>query len=280
MPASRSTPPLRYRSSQMLLDAHLERMQQRHGMALWMITRVRDNGMFLLRVNDRHYGLKPGNRIEWERSYCIRMVEQGAPSIVTDTRQDSPYQSAQINEELTIGAYVGLPLLDARDQLFGTLCALDPHAQPERLKEQLPELEHDAALISYTLENALRDAQQQRLTTFIEHPDRCEQTGLPGPDGWQDIFLQEQGNCRDLGMESSVMYLQAAENADSLAIADSLAALLRDQDSVAHLGDNHFGILLTDTNHEKAARVADRIRDALNAKRMLVRLQQQSMPTS
>ena len=55
-------------------------------------------------------------------------------------------------------------------------------------------------------------------------------------------------------------------------IADSLAALLREQDSIAHLGKNHFGILLADTNEEKAQRVIHRIRDALNAKQLLVRI--------
>lgn len=276
MPSS-PPPTLRYPTSQALLDAHLKHLQQRYGMALWMITRVRDKAMWLLRVCDQHYGLKQGHRIEWERSYCIRMVEQGAPCIVPDTREEPIYQAAEINDDLAIGAYLGLPLMDSRDQLFGTLCALDPHAQPATLEMHLPELEHHAALISYTLEHALRDAQQQRLTTFIEHPDRCEDTGLPGRDGWQDIFEQEQENCRNLGVESTVMYLHAAEDADSLVIADSLAALLRDQDSVAHLGGNQFGILLTDTDHNKAARIADRIRDALNAKRMLVRLHQDSL---
>lgn len=277
MPVSRSRPALRYRTSEALLGAHLERLQQRHGMALWMITRIRDNAMWLLQVNDQHYGLKQGHCIEWERSYCIRMVEQGAPCIVADTRENPVYLSAPINSDLQIGAYVGLPLLDSREQLFGTLCALDPEAQPATLQERLGELEHDAALISYTLEHALLDAQQQRLTTFIEHPDRCDDTGLPGAQGWQDIFQQEQNNCRNLGVTSAVMHLQAPHDADSLVIADSLAALLRDQDSVAHLGDNHFGILLTDTDDEKAASVAHRIRDALNAKRMLVRLQQEPL---
>lgn len=277
MPVSRSATPLRYRTSQALLDAQLQQLQKRYGMALWMITRVRDQSMWLLRVCDKHYGLKQGHRLEWERSYCIRMVEQGAPCIVTDTTTEPVYQSAQINDDLAIGAYVGLPLLDSRDQLFGTLCALDPEAQHSDLLDKLPDLEHEAALISFTLEHAMRDAQQQRLTTFIEHPDRCDETGLPGRDGWKDIFAQEQTNCRDLGVESSVMYLQAAEEADSLEIADSLAALLRDQDSVAHLGSNQFGILLTDTDNSKAGRVADRIRDALNAKRMLVRLQLESL---
>ncbi len=277
MPVSRSNRPVRYSSSEALLDAHLQRLQQRHGMALWMITRVRDDVMWLLRVNDDHYGLEQGHRIEWQRSYCIRMVEQDGPCIVTDTREASPYRAAPINDDLEIGAYVGLPLLDARGALFGTLCALAPKAQPASLADRLPELEHDAALISFTLQRALRDAQQQRLSTFIEHPDRCDETGLPSAVGWRDILAQEQGNCINLGEASSVMYLQAAEDADSLVIADSLAALLRDQDSVAHLGNNQFGILLADTHQRKAAMVADRIRDALNAKRLLVKLQQEPL---
>ncbi len=280
MSASRSAPPLHYSSSQALLDAHLQHLQKRYGLALWMITRLRENNLHLLRVSDKHYGLEPGHRIEWERSYCIRMVEKDAPRIVTDTREEPVYQNAEVNHELSIGAYIGFPLLDSQQQFFGTLCALDPDPQPESLGTHRAELEHEAAVISYTLEHALREAQQQRLTTFIEHPDRCEDTDLPGERGWRDMFQQEQENCRNFGGESSVLYLQAAEEADSLTIADSLAALLRDQDSVAHLGNNHFGILLTDTSMPQANRVADRIRDALNAKRMLVRLRQETLSLS
>ena len=95
--------------------------------------------------------------------------------------------------------------------------------------------------------------------------------------GWDDICRQEASNCRDFGLQASLLYLQAPEDGDSLTIADSLAALLREQDSIAHLGSNRFGILLADTDEEKSRRVADRIRDAMNAKQLLVRIDQETL---
>tara|TARA_B100000446_G_scaffold159217_1_gene157461 strand:- start:7050 stop:7883 length:834 start_codon:yes stop_codon:yes gene_type:complete len=266
-----------YNNIQGLLDAHLAQLQQRFGMSMWMITRLQGEELLILRVRDGTYGLHQGHRLEWQTSYCVRMVELGNARVVADTALNPIYQDAPINANLSIGAYIGLPLLDAQQQLFGTLCALDPEPQPEALANAQEALEHEAALISHLLNSAVRDARQQRLTTFIEHPDRCDLTGLPGPKGWNDILQQELGNTRDLGMQSSVLQLQGPEEADSEIIADSLAALLREQDSVAHLGDNRFAILLADTDHRNAQRAADRIRDALNAKQLLVRLQHRAL---
>ena len=53
--------------------------------------------------------------------------------------------------------------------------------------------------------------------------------------------------------------------------------MLREQDSIAHLGDNRFGIMLADTDETKSHRVADRIRDALNAKQLLVRIDRERL---
>lgn len=266
-----------YTSCQALLDAHLHELQKRFGMAMWMITRLNGDDLILLRVRDDHYGLHRGHRLQWQSSYCMRMIEQGAPRIVADVSTQPDYLTAPINDDLTVGAYIGFPLVDADNQLFGTLCALDPQAQPVTLEDALPTLNHEAALISFLLNNAVREAREKRLLTFVEHPDRCDATGLPGHQAWQDMYRQEASNCRDFGLEASVLYLQAPEDGDSLTIADSLAALLREQDSIAHLGNNHFGILLADTDKEKSCRVADRIRDALNAKRLLVRIDREEL---
>ncbi|WP_323774587.1 GAF domain-containing protein [Alcanivorax sp.] len=278
MPANRTDISLAsYSSCQELLDAHLAQLQNRFGMALWMITRLRTDELVVLRSRDNYYGLDQGNRLQWEQSYCAKMMELGAPRIAANAQLNPDYSHAPINSDLTIGAYIGLPLVDRDNQLFGTLCALDPEPQNPALEQALPALQHEARLISFLLANALRDAQQQRISIFVEHPDRCPQTGLPGPQGWADITNEEQQHCRDFGTESCVLFLHAPEDSDSLMIADSLAALLREQDSVAHLGNNHFGILLADADTSKAEKVIHRVRDALNAKQLLVQIEQQTL---
>ena len=78
MPADQTDTPLAsYSSCQELLDAHLAELQQRFGMALWMITRLRDDDLVILRARDDHYGLAQGHRLQWQKSYCVRMVELG-----------------------------------------------------------------------------------------------------------------------------------------------------------------------------------------------------------
>lgn len=266
-----------YTNCQSLLDAHLAELQKRFGMATWMITRLSDKDLILLRVKDDHYGLQRGHRLQWQDSYCVRMMELGSPCIVADVNTHPNSPLGPINGFLNVGAYIGLPLVDSDNRQFGTLCAFDPQAQPASLEDALPALTHEAALISFLLNNAVREAREKRLTTFVEHPDRCDDTGLPGHQAWEDICRQEASNCRDFGLEASVLYLQAPEDGNSLTLADSLAALLREQDSIAHLGNNRFGILLADTDDEKSHRVADRIRDALNAKQLLVRIDREKL---
>lgn len=278
MPIDNTDTPLSsYSSCQELLDAHLAELQKRFGMASWIITRLRNEELTVLRARDDYYGLTQGKPLQWEKSDCARMTEPGASCIATNAQLHPCYRLAPINADLTIGAFICLPLMDRDNQLFGTLCALDPEPQNPALERALPALQHEARLISFLLANALRDAQQQRVSIFVEHPDRCEETGLPGQQGWKDIQAQEQQHCRDFGVESSVLYLQAPDNSDSLMIADSLAALLREQDSVAHLGNNHFRVLLADTDASKAEKVIHRIRDALNAKQLLVRIERQTL---
>lgn len=265
-----------YASCSALLDAHLQELQKRFGMAMWMITRHNGEDLVVLHLRDDRFGLHRGERLPWNSSYCQRMVEHGAPRIVTDCTRLSQESMPPLHN-VHPGAYIGLPLMDTDNQLFGTLCAMDPHPQPAALEAALPALTHDAALVSFLLNHGLREARQKRLTTFVEHPDRCDETGLPGTKGWEDICRQEAGNCRNFGLEASVLYLQAPDDSDNLVIADSLAALLREQDSIAHLGGQRFGILLADTDEEKSRRVADRIRDALNAKQLLVRIDQEKL---
>ncbi|WP_232501282.1 GAF domain-containing protein [Alcanivorax borkumensis] len=266
-----------YSSCPELLDAHLDELQKRFGMALWMITRHHNEELTVLRTRDTYYGLTQGSRLQWAKNYGARMLQQGAPCITANAPATPLYNQAPIKDELTIGAYIGLPLVDLKHQLFGTLYALDPTPQNPALEQALPTLQHEARLISFLLAHALRDIEQQRINIFLEHPDRCVDTGLPSQQGWADIITQEQQHCRDFGMESSVLALQAPQGSNSITIADSLAALLREQDSIAHLGNNHFGILLADADSNKAENTIHRIRDALNAKQLLVRIEQRPL---
>ncbi|EKF75548.1 hypothetical protein A11A3_01707 [Alcanivorax hongdengensis A-11-3] len=241
-------------------------------MALWMVARRHGDELILLRLRDGHYGLQRGERLCWQHTYCCRMMENGAPTVVADTRDEPAYQSAPINQQLDIGAYIGLPLTDHKQRFFGTLCALNPSPVEPTLLEQHSALEHQARLISFLLGNALSDLKHQRITDFIEQPHRCEQTGLLNETGWQEVIRQERRRCRDFGLAAVVMRLQGPTDGDPVVIADSLAALLREQDSICHHGGNGFSVLLCETDADQAPPIANRIRDALNAKQLLVRV--------
>lgn len=247
------------------MDAQLADLQQRFGMALWMVVRRRGDDHILLHVHDSYYGLQQGQKLDWQHSPCSLVETQGRAQLANNADGLPPHLTG-----MPVGAFLSLPLMDQHQCFFGTLCALHPTAYDGDLEDHRQALLHQARLLSFMLGNALTDLSHQRITAFIDQPHRCQQTGLLDATGWQETLEEERQRCRDFGLYATVIELQGPEQAHTLTLADSLAALLREEDSIGHLGNNRFAILLAETSPERAQAVLLRIRDALNAKRLLV----------
>jgi hypothetical protein len=59
------------------------------------------------------------------------MVQGLGPRIAPRSNDVPAYASAPIAQQVTIGAYVGIPLKRADGELCGTLCAIHPAARPQ-----------------------------------------------------------------------------------------------------------------------------------------------------
>ncbi|ASK33440.1 diguanylate cyclase [Alcanivorax sp. N3-2A] len=255
------------------VDTQLHDLRDRFGMAMWFLIRRRNEEWLALRVCGDGYDLEGGNMLAWRDSICYRRVNEEGPIICPDVSKEAAYRSAPVTSQLKIGAYVGLPLLDQHGNLFGTLCALDPEPQRQLHDPTIQAaLRRQAHLLETALVWNLAGLDQQRITDFFEEEGRDPETGLLDAGGWIRILDRERVRCRDYGLDAMILRLHgdrlSLERREQL--ADSVAALIREQDMAAHLGDGQFAILLTESTPHCAARVRERILDALNAKDLWV----------
>jgi GAF domain-containing protein len=126
----------------------LDALHQRLGFSLWMVTRIDGDDWRIEHARDEGYGLGPGDTFRWRDSYCYHMASGKGPRMAPDARSVACYARAPIGREFPISAYVGAPLFRADGSLFGTLCAIDPEPQPDRVAEEQPVLESYADLVA------------------------------------------------------------------------------------------------------------------------------------
>lgn len=58
-------------------------------------------------------------------SFCILVVASGRPLVVEDARSDPRVRDNPAVDELSVAAYLGVPLTDGEDNVLGSLCAID-----------------------------------------------------------------------------------------------------------------------------------------------------------
>ena len=132
-------------------SAVLRYLYNRVGFSLWMVTQAESDDWIILHALDRFYGMKAGSVYRWSDSFCSRMVSGEGPRLAPASDEVEAYRTAPIGKQLSIGAYVGVPIEREDGSLFGTLCAIDPSPQPEASPEELETVELVARLLGRVL---------------------------------------------------------------------------------------------------------------------------------
>ena len=81
------------------------------GFKLWMFTRIEGEDLIMLQVEDHGYNVTEGSVFCWSDSFCSRMVRGEGPSIAPRVSKIPAYVEAPIGKQVTIGAYVGIPIV-------------------------------------------------------------------------------------------------------------------------------------------------------------------------
>jgi hypothetical protein len=261
------------------VDTQLRDLRERYGLSLWMLIRKTGDDWRLLRSNGSGYALTIGEHFRWPDT----RGRTGSPAhtdagVLLDAEAHSP--PYPVNRPMKVGACLRLPLYGDGDRLLAVLCALDPEPQPHLAEHLLPSLKRQAFLLETALSWNLSLLNQQRVSDFLEDDGRDPDTGILDVTGWSRILEKERQRCRDYGLGATILRLHGTglERCDRRQrLADSLAALVREQDMVAYLGHGQFAILLAETSIMQSLRMRARILDALAAKDLPVVCEPESL---
>ena len=259
-------------------------LHQRVSFGLWIVTRMNDNDSGrALAVENHDYNIKAGDVFRWSDSICYRMSCGLGPNIAPRVDKIPGYASAPIGKQLAIGAYIGIPLTNADGKLYGTLCAIDPKAQPEtinqhkefiflqaRLLSTLIRMEHEEENISMELVREKRKSQIDELT------------GVYNRRGWGNFLAIEEERCQRYGTSASIVIVDLDElkhindtkghaEGDVLIqkTADCLRSVVRPFDIIARIGGDEFALLIVESSEQLMLQLIKRIRIKLKSEKVL-----------
>ena len=257
--------------------ATMQFLRQRLGFKLWMVTRTDGKDWIVLFADDHGYGVKAGQVYSWAETLCSRMVEGQGPHIAPDVASEPAYAQSPITGKITIGAYVGVPLRRADGTLFGTLCAIDPEPQPERIREDKDMVVLMGELLGGLLEAELANAENVRKAERMDVDiTRDELTGLYNRRGWDMLMVREEERCRRYGHPACVVSIdlddlkfyndtQGYASGDALLIrcSKALKEVTRGSDVVARMGGDEFAMLMVECDYFDAQAMLLRVQETL-----------------
>jgi diguanylate cyclase len=233
-------------------------LHQRIGMDLWMVSRADNDDWVVLTAEDHGYGVKDGDVFRWADTLCSRMVRGDGPRVAPSTADVPAYATLPFTEQLPIGAYVGVPLVDADGKLFGTLCGINPQPMPDTIVDEQSMVEVFADMLSGLLSAELsttalhREAETARSEALTD-----SLTGLANRRGWETALAAEEERCRRYGATACIVAIEldgmkapgvswAARDAyDAVLVraAQALRQTVRKPDTLARLDDDRFVVL-------------------------------------
>jgi diguanylate cyclase (GGDEF)-like protein len=258
----------------------LDYLQAQVPMGMWTVSRVIEGRQVYLEVTpDNAFGLDVGDGPAWEESLCHEMWDNDAPSVAPDISRVPAYSSNRAARELSVASYVGIPVYNHDDTLFGTICGLDSEARPDSFTEIGPQLELLGQLLSVVRNlDGRAVALARRLELTLQESETDHLTGLRNRRSWQRACQTEETRHHRLGDHASIVVLDldglklvndrdghAAGDAMLRRAAEVLRGSSRQTDVVARLGGDEFAVLCPQTTASQVAVYADRIRAELAA---------------
>lgn len=253
--------------------AVLHFLRGRIDMDLWMMTRAEGNDWIVLQADDRGYGVQDGIVFEWGESYCYRMVRGEGPSVAPNASEVPLYVKAGINQQVEIGAYIGVPVCKSDGSLFGTLCAIDPSPQDDEIRNELPTIELLAKLLGTVLSAELEVLEAERAFERSQQEATTDDlTRLVNRRGWNAAIENEESRASRYGNPTSIVIvdldgLKQVNDTQGHAAGDELicraaraiTSAVRSSDIVARLGGDEFGVVAVECGTTELDRLIERL---------------------
>lgn len=257
---------LPYQSFDQACRAVLEALQNQFGFDLWMMTRTLEDEWVVLQAKDQFYQVQEGQVFRWQDSFCSRMVQGEGPNIAPNSDLISAYAQAPIGQQVDIKAYIGLPVYRQDGELFGTLCAIDPHTQPEKIREAQPTIELMAKLLGTLISKEFELLESKRnCKQALNLAETDKLTNCLNRRGWEratkaaiienkslgtpvHVFIIDLDNMKKVNDEQGHL----AGDALIKRSAELLYTHLADQDVIARLGGDEFGVITFNQSPQEA----------------------------
>ena len=97
------------------------------GMGFAAIARVTEDRWITCLANDNlKFGLKPGDELKVESTICHEIEKSHRPVVISNVAEDAAFCKHHTPIQYGFQSYISVPIILKDNQLFGTLCALDP----------------------------------------------------------------------------------------------------------------------------------------------------------
>jgi diguanylate cyclase (GGDEF)-like protein len=259
-----------------LVIEHISRVAP---LGLWAVTRVADGRQLILASAGDTYPVDDGDEFAFCESLCSRMVSGAAPRTAPDIARVPEYAALACMSPLSLGAYVGTPIVRPDGELFGTVYGVDPDPQPESLSDLRPLLDLLSSLLSAVLAGDLyATAAARELEQARREADVDPLTGLLNRRGWDRYLEVEEERFRRFGDPACVVVIDldrlkavndthghAAGDRHIRRAADVLARTVRGSDVLARLGGDEFGIVAPGMTPEQAGKLVARADRAMRS---------------
>lgn len=257
--------------------AVLEFLRRRLGYSIWLVTRREHGDWIVLQAYGTGYSLHVGSVRRWGDTLCAKMVEGAGPRVAPATAAVPVYATASLGDGMPIGAYIGAPIVRENGEVFGTLCALDPVAQPESGEKETALVELCATLLSSILWRDLRLIDQAHAVERLDQEMQTDPiTLLLVRDTWERMLKAEECRCARYGHTASIFSLdldgttrvnethgRSAGDEYLRRAARSLSDSLRGPDLLARTGADEFSVLALECDSSSAAMLARRLLSSL-----------------
>lgn len=246
-------------------------------MGLWAVTRITQGRQIMLDVRGTLFGVVPGDEFPFEAVLCSPMVNGLAPQIAPDVSAVPAYDVLERQLAVTIGAYVGTPIVLPDGSLFGTVCGFADAVQDDSLTRLQPLLALLSSLLSSVLDAdtsvtaAARAVERSQLEAETD-----ALTGLINRRGWDRFLTEEEDRFKrfadpacvvvmdldhlkhvndTLGHHQGDLHIQRA--------AQAMQSTVRQGDLLARLGGDEFGVVMIGAGEAHAAKLVGRMEEAL-----------------
>jgi len=247
------------------------------GLEYWLVSRITGDDWVVLRT----FGPGPysvGQALEYSSTICSHMIAGRGPTIMTDVSRNEHYASALIRSVHPISSYAGAPLIvDGR--VYGVLCALDPATRNAEIEAHSRLIATSARTLSTILGHELEAEQLKRRIERAESEALIDEpTRLFNRRGWDRLIEREANRAQRYGNQATMFVMDidglketndtkghAAGDALIKRVAETIVAVMRDNDVAARLGGDEFGVLALETSAIDAQVLHDRFDAAFAA---------------